>query len=113
MALARFLALAGIAAGVAATACKRGGGEPGTCTVDVLNVCTEYDAAAGKAGQRVCGGGIWRPGAGTCRADGLLGTCALQGDEIVEHRYGGPPNNFSAAGARRTCETSGGAWRDR
>jgi hypothetical protein len=111
MGAARAFAWLGIAVGVVAAAgCKRGGGEPGTCTADVLNVCTEYSAAAGRGGERVCGGGTWRAGAGTCAAEGLLGTCTLQGGAVVEHRYGGPPNNFSAAGAKRACETAGGAW---
>jgi hypothetical protein len=105
------LGLLALAAASFAAGCK-GAAEPGSCTVDVLNVCTEYAAATSQGGRRTCGGGVWRAGAASCPAQGLIGLCTLA-EGIVEHRYAGPPNNFTPAGSRRSCEVAGGSWRDR
>jgi hypothetical protein len=86
--------------------------EAGTCRVDNWNVCTEYPEASARAGKRMCAGS-WRPGLATCPTEELLGACVQPGGGIVEHRYGGPPNHYTAAGARRSCETAGGTWSDR
>jgi hypothetical protein len=94
------------------TSCKRDVVEPGTCRVNEWNVCTEYSGATARAGKRMCAGS-WTVGLATCPTEQLLGTCAQSGGAIVEHRYGGAPNHYTAAGARRTCETGGGAWSDR
>jgi hypothetical protein len=102
-----------VAAGTVATSCHRGGsGEPGSCIEVEGNVCTEYSAATARGGRRTCAGS-WRAGAASCPTEELLGTCAQPGGNVVEHRYGGAPNHYTAAGARRSCETAGGTWRDR
>jgi hypothetical protein len=102
-----------IASAMASASCRReSGGEPGSCVEVGGNVCTEYSVATARGGQRTCGA-LWRAGAAGCPTEGLLGTCAQSGGNVVEHRYGGAPNHYTAAGARRRCETSGGTWRDR
>jgi hypothetical protein len=101
-----------IAAAAALASCKKGGVEAGTCVVGEWNVCTEYTATTARAGRRMCAGS-WSAGAATCPTEGLLGTCAQSGGDVVEHRYEGAPNHYTAPGARRSCETAGGTWRDR
>jgi hypothetical protein len=101
-----------IASAIASSSCHReSGGEPGSCLELEGNTCTEYSVATARGGQRTCAGS-WRAGAATCPTAALLGTCARSGGNVVEHRYAGAPNHYTAAGARRSCETSGGTWRD-
>jgi len=60
----------------------------------------------------MCGAGSWHPGARGCSVTAALGACVREDGAFVEYRYPGPPNNYSAAGARRACADDGGVWRD-
>jgi hypothetical protein len=88
-------------------ACSRDG-EPGSCFKEKDNVCLEFDKASGTAGQRLCAGYKWTPGAGSCPKADRLGTCTHQGQ--VEIYLGGPPNRFTPAAAKSVCESSGGTF---
>ena len=91
---------------LALAACHRPAGEAGSCHKND-NTCVAFSAEDGVAGKRMCAGAGWTPGEKTCPA-GSLGTCQYPGETSV--MYAGPPNNFTVASARSTCDFKGGSF---
>jgi hypothetical protein len=85
--------------------------EPGSCYRDKDNVCVEYGEAQAAGGKRLCAGYRWIAGAGSCPTEGRVGSCAREGGKTIELMYSGPPNQFNAAAAKTSCESSGGSFR--
>jgi len=90
--------------------CRAEASPPGSCMRDRDGACTEYPGDRAAAGKRMCAGFTWREGAGSCPAEGRLGTCAKEAGRVVEILYAGPPNHFTAATAQGACTGAGGQW---
>lgn len=95
---------------LAPVACRRPPAPAGACVNLAMNVCTQYGAKQARAARRMCGAAPWVEGADACPREGALGRCAREGGAYTEWLYGGAPNRFTAEGARRTCESTGGAF---
>lgn len=96
--------------GLAAASACTARGEPGGCFRDKDNACVEYGAEQAVGGKRLCAGYTWLPGERACPKDGRVGTCRREGGRVAEYVYGGPPNRFTAASAKTTCEASAGTF---
>lgn len=88
-----------------AAGCSSKAGEAGSCLSESNNSCTEYTAAQGAAGKRMCPT-AWK--AQSCPTEQRLGACTSR--DGTRWMYGGPPNNYSAASAKSACEFSGGVF---
>lgn len=83
-------------------------GEAGSCR-DGDNSCIDYTAAQAAAGKRMCPPARWTAGEKSCPTENRLGACTSK-DGAAKWMYGGPPNNFSVASAKSSCEFSGGVF---
>ena len=103
--------LAACALAIAGTlSCRRPPAPPGACSNLAMNVCTQYGGKQSRAAKRMCGGAPWLEGDDAWPREGALGRCVRERGAYTEWLYAGPPNRYTAAGARRTCQEAGGAF---